>query len=319
MSMFRRATKQQAKLRMAIIGPAGSGKTYTALKVATELVPDGRIAVIDTERGSASKYAGTNGFQFDVAELESFHPHNFIKGISEAEEAGYDVIIIDSLSHAWMGKDGTLELVDQAAKRMKTGNSYAAWKEGTKIQNQLVDAMLQSKLHVIATMRSKMEYVQEKDDKGKTVIRKVGLQPVQRDQLEFEFDVIAEMDQDNTLVVSKTRCPDLAGAVIDKPGKEIADILRAWLSDGAPVTEEEKQTTTQEAPVATDYEERLKRLFAIAKEQARAAGHPDPTLHARERWFAVTNTKTMEDVTTDALDRFEADLNTQELQMGEGQ
>ena len=88
--VFKKATKEQAKLRMGIIGPAGSGKTYTALITARNLVPDGKIAVIDTERGSASKYADI--FEFDVCELESFHPENYIKTIQAAEEAGYDVL-----------------------------------------------------------------------------------------------------------------------------------------------------------------------------------------------------------------------------------
>lgn len=231
---FQKATKKQAKLRLALIGPAGSGKTYTALTVATHLVPGGRIAVIDTERGSASKYADL--FSFDVEELTSYHPRTYIEAMAEAQAAGYDVLIIDSLSHAWMGKDGALELVDRAAKRNPAGNSFAAWREVTPLHNQLVDAMLAAKLHIIVTLRSKMEYIQEKDDKGKTVIRKVGLQPVQRDGLEYEFDVVGDLDQDNTLVVTKTRCSALTGAVIPKPGKELASALDVWLQ-GEPVTD----------------------------------------------------------------------------------
>ena len=228
--VFRAATKNQLKLRMALIGPAGSGKTYSALNIAQHLGK--RIAVIDTEHGSASKYAGL--FQFDVVEPESFHPQMYIDGIAAAEQAGYDVLIIDSLSHAWMGKDGALELVDRAAKRISSGNSFAAWRDVTPLHNKLIEAMLAAKLHLIVTMRSKMEYVQDKDDKGRTVIRKVGLQPVQRDGLEYEFDVVADMDTDNNFVVGKTRCPALAGAVVARPGKEVADILMAWLTDGAP-------------------------------------------------------------------------------------
>jgi hypothetical protein len=228
---FQKATKKQAKLRLALIGPSGSGKTYTALTLATHLVPGGRIAVIDTERGSASKYADL--FTFDVQEPESFHPRTYIEAIAEAQAAGYDVLVIDSLSHAWMGRDGALELVDKAAKRNPSGNSFAAWRDVTPLHNALVDALLATKLHIIVTMRSKMEYVQEKDERGKTVIRKVGLQPIQRDGLEYEFDVVGDMDVDNTLVVTKTRCSVLAGAVISKPGKPLADTLAHWL-DGAP-------------------------------------------------------------------------------------
>ena len=227
---FKKATKEQLKLRMALIGPAGSGKTYTALNIAQHL--GSKVAVIDTEHGSASKYAGL--FRFDVVEPTSFHPQMYIDGIAAAEQAGYDVLVIDSLSHAWMGKDGALELVDRAAKRSSTGNSFAAWRDVTPLHNNLIEAMLAARLHLIVTMRSKMEYVQDKDEKGRTQIRKVGLQPVQRDGLEYEFDVVADLDTDNNLVVGKTRCPELAGVVIARPGKEIADALNAWLSDGTP-------------------------------------------------------------------------------------
>lgn len=240
---FQKATKKQAKLRLALIGPSGSGKTYTALTLVTHLVPGGRVALIDTERGSASKYADL--FDFDVQELGSFHPQRYIEAIHEAQAAGYDVLIIDSLSHAWMGKDGALELVDKAAKRNPSGNSFAAWRDVTPLHNALVDTMVATRLHIIVTLRSKMEYVQEKDDKGKTVIRKVGLQPVQRDGLEYEFDVVGDLDQDNTLVVTKTRCSALHNAVISKPNHELAETLAAWL-DGEPVpdTPEPPPTTT---------------------------------------------------------------------------
>lgn len=225
---FQKASKRQARLRMALIGPSGSGKTYTALNVAEHLGK--RVAVIDTERGSASKYA--HKFAFDVLELESFHPQRYIDAIGEAERAGYEVLIIDSLSHAWTGRDGALELVDKAAKRQQSGNTFGAWREVTPLHNALVDAMLGARLHLIGTVRSKQDYVQEKDEKGRTVIRKVGLQPVQRDGLEYEFDVIGDLDSDHNLIVGKTRCETLDGQVFHKPGQDLAELIRAWLTDG---------------------------------------------------------------------------------------
>lgn len=244
---FQRATKRQAKLRMALIGPSGSGKTMSALKIATQL--GGKVALTDTERGSASKYA--DKFEFDVLELENFHPQRYIEAIHEAEEAGYDVLIIDSLSHAWSGKDGALELVDKAAKRNQSGNSFGAWREVTPLHNALVDAILGAKLHVIVTMRSKMEYVQEKDDKGRTVVRKVGLQPVQRDGMEYEFDVIGDMTIDHDLIVGKTRCESLDGQTYRNAGKEVAVILKAWLTDGAPAAETPKEEPKQRTAAPT--------------------------------------------------------------------
>ncbi|MBV9865490.1 MAG: ATP-binding protein [Abitibacteriaceae bacterium] len=227
---FQKASKKSAKLRMSLIGVAGSGKTYTALNIAKHL--GGPVAVIDTEHGSASKYSDV--FEFDVLELETFSPQTYIEAIRAADEAGYNVLIIDSLSHAWTGKEGALEQVDRVAKRQQTNNTFGAWRDVTPLHNAMVDTIIASRLHIIATMRAKTEYVQEKNDKtGRTTVRKVGMAPVQRDGLEYEFDVVADLDQDNNLIVGKTRCPAIAGQVIPKAGKEIANKLTAWLSDGS--------------------------------------------------------------------------------------
>lgn len=233
MVSFKPAVKTQSRLRLALAGPAGSGKTWTALKIATSLSKGQRVAVIDTERGSASKYSDVFP-DFDVLELETFHPQNYIEAIQAAADGGYCVLVIDSLSHAWMGKDGALELVDRAAKRSQSGNSFGAWREVTPLHNALVDAMLRANLHIIVTLRSKQDYVQEKDERGRTTVRKIGLAPVQRDGLEYEFDVYGDLDADNNLIIGKTRCSELAGAVIPKPGEPLAKTLLAWLGQGEP-------------------------------------------------------------------------------------
>jgi hypothetical protein len=233
--MFQKAIKQESKMRLAIAGPAGSGKTYTSLLIAGALADGGKIAVVDTEHGSASKYADL--FQFDVMEMDPpFHPDRFAKAIREAQEAGYKVIVLDSLSHAWNGTGGLLEVVDQIAARSNSRNTFAAWKEGTPIYNKLVDAILQSDIHVIATMRQKMDYVLEADEKGKQKPVKVGLAAVQREGFEYEFDVVMNMDIDNQGVIVKTRCPELQGGVYRKPGNDVAGILAHWLT-GAPRVE----------------------------------------------------------------------------------
>ncbi len=225
---FKKAQKFEAKLRLALAGPAGSGKTYTALILATALADGQPIAVIDTERGSASKYADL--FSFDVMELDSFHPDKFVAGIHEAENAGYAVLVIDSLSHAWNGTGGLLEIVEAITKRSNSKNSFNAWGEATPIQNRLIDAITRSPLHIIVTMRSKTEYVVEVGSNGKTAPRKVGMAPIQREGFEYEFDVFADLDIENTLIVQKSRCPALSGAVIAKPDARVADVLKAWLS-----------------------------------------------------------------------------------------
>lgn len=230
--MFAPATKAQARLRLGLIGIAGSGKTYSALRIAKGL--GGRIALIDSENGSASKYAG-NPVAFDVATLAGdFSPQRYIDAIKGAGKAGYDVLIIDSLSHAWSGTGGALELVDRAQKRNQGGNSFTAWRDITPLHNALIDAILQSPCHVIATMRAKTEYIMEANERGKMVPKKIGTKPIQRDGMEYEFDVVGDLTQDHDLLITKTRCPALDGGVMPCPGEEVAAILKQWLTDGTP-------------------------------------------------------------------------------------
>jgi len=241
---FKKATKQSAKLRLAVVGPPGSGKTYTGLVLATALGK--KVAVIDTERGSASKYAHL--FAFDVLELDRFAPQTYVEAIKAAAQAGYDVLVIDSLSHAWVGRGGALEMHDNAVAKQSSKNTWSAWRDVTPQHYALIDAIVQAPLHVIATMRAKTEYVQEKDERtGKPVVRKVGLAPVQRDGMEYEFDIVGEMDAEHTLVVSKSRCPELTDAVVRKPGPELAKHLLDWLGAGA----ESRQQAQKPEPALT--------------------------------------------------------------------
>lgn len=231
MSRFTPATKKQSKARVALVGPSGSGKTYTALLLARGIVgPSGTVAVIDTERASASKYAG-DVTTFDALDLDRHSPGEYVDAIHDAARAGYDCLVIDSLSHAWNGRGGALEMVDNAAKRSQ-GNSYVAWRDVTPQHNALVDAILTYPGHVIVTMRAKTEYVLETGKNGKQTPRKVGMAPIQRDGMEYEFDVVADMDLDHNMIVSKSRCSALADAVFTKPDVSVAHTLRAWLSDG---------------------------------------------------------------------------------------
>lgn len=242
MAGFQKAVKHDAKLRAALIGPPGSGKTFTGLALGCAL--GGKVALVDTEHGSASKYA--DQFDFDVLELTSFHPKRYMEALLEAEKAGYAVVIIDSLSHAWTGKDGALELKDRAAN--KSGNSFTAWADVTPLQNALIDAINGSKCHVIATMRSKTDFVLEPDRNGKMVPRKVGIAAIQRDGVEYEFDLVGELDHENMLRVTKTRCPALYGASLLRPGKDLADTLSAWLKGVARQATQPANGTPAETP-----------------------------------------------------------------------
>ena len=230
---FQKAVKYDAKLRLAIAGPSGSGKTYTALKMAGILSGDKRVALVDTEHGSASKYA--DQFDFDVLELAEFSPDTFVKAIKNAEEAGYGLIILDSLSHAWAGTGGLLDIVDGIARRSNSSNTFIAWKDATPIQNRMIDTIIASNIHVIATLRAKEGYALEKDEKtGKQVPVKKGMEPIQRDGVEYEFDVFAMMDINNKMTITKTRCPALTGKVYSKPDIEPAATLLEWLKGEKP-------------------------------------------------------------------------------------
>src|SRR5258707_208808 len=234
---FETATKAGAKARLALAGPTGSGKTYTALTIATAW--GGSIGVIDTERGSASKYArnpatGKGLFPFRRLDMQRYDPRDLPKALAAAAAAGIDTVIIDSLSKFWSGEGGMIQQADNAGRRSFGGNSSAGWKEAGPMETAMVEAMLSYPGHVIVTMRVRTEYVMNEDERGRKVPQRVGLQPVQRQGIEYEFDIIGDMDQENTLVITKTRCPDLAGLVVNRPGAELAATILNWLDDGEP-------------------------------------------------------------------------------------
>ena len=235
---FQKATKRQAKLRMGLMGPSNSGKTWLALTTGCAL---GRVALIDSENGSASKYA--DSFAFDALNLTNHHPDRYIEAIEAAEQAGYDVVIIDSLTHAW---DATKALVDAEAMRTK-GNTFQIWGKVGQFYNRLMAKIVASKIHVIATMRSKTEYLIEEIN-GKKVPKKVGTAPQVRDGAEYEFDVVVELDHDHNAWTVKTRCIALDGKTWSRPRTEIADALRTWLTDGAPAIVEKPPTIAGSNP-----------------------------------------------------------------------
>jgi len=225
---FSKATKEQSKLRLALFGPSGSGKTYTALRLATGM--GGRVALIDTERGSASKYA--DRFAFDALDLPENTIDVYIEGIKAA--AGYNVLIIDSLTHAW---HDLLADVERIARAKYQGNTWSAWSEGTPKQRKFVDALLTFDGHVIATMRSKTEWSLDKDERtGKTKPTRVGLAPEQGKGIEYEFDLLMELSVDHVANVIQDRTGKFQDRLIEKPGEELGKELAAWLSEGAAAT-----------------------------------------------------------------------------------
>lgn len=251
---FRPATKEKAKARMAIQGVSGSGKTWTSLALAHGLGE--RFAVIDTERGAASKYVGVNDIQFDVLQLQTFDPRQLVRALAAAAKHGYGTVLIDSLSHFWSGTDGTLDQVEKASHRFR-GNSFAGWKEGTPMQNEMIDALLSYPGHVIVTMRAHTEWVLQENERGKREPIAMGMRAEQRKGVEYEFDVVASMDRDNVLTVLKSRCPSLHRQVIAEPnGADLARQLLEWLNDGAAGVDPADYTNRATAAEAS-YEELL--------------------------------------------------------------
>ena len=222
---FQKATKKQAKLRAALFGPAGAGKTFTALSIAKGL--GGKVALIDSERSSAAKYA--DRFDFDTVDLDKKNIAEYIEYITQAGEAGYAVLVIDSLSHAWAE---LLEEIDKVAQSKYKGNTWSAWSEGTPKQKRLINAILSYPGHVIATMRSKTEWQTSQGDNGKSRPIRVGLAPEQGKGIEYEFDLLLEISPDHIANIIKDRTGKFQDQTIEKPGERFGKELAAWLADG---------------------------------------------------------------------------------------
>lgn len=295
-SMFKRATRDLARLRVGMCAPAGAGKTYSALDLGFSLIrlmkPDGKIAVIDSERGSAAKYQGLIGsaglpFDFDVCTLgPDYSPRRYIEALRDAARAGYFLVIIDGISQAWAGTGGLLEQKDVASAKQKGGNSWAAWRDITPEHNKFVDAMLATPFHLIATMRAKTDWVQEKDSSGKTTIRKVGMAPIQRDGLEYEFDVMFDLDQDShRAMCTKTRYPQAFPDSFNERlhfdhVEKLAPLLTSDPVAAARVADEEGAVRAEQERQAREREAKAKAEAAAARRPPPAATQPPPAASA---------------------------------------
>jgi hypothetical protein len=244
---FRKAEKKKAKLRLALIAPSGYGKTFSSLQIAQGM--GGKVAMIDTENGSGDLYA--DRFEYDIITMNApYLAEKYVAAIKAAEAAGYDTLIIDSLSHAWSGEGGLLDQQGKIADSGK-GNSWTAWRTITPKHNLLVETILGAKLHIIATMRAKSEYVIETDDRGKQVPKKIGLAPIQRDGVEYEFTVVMDLDKNHYASPSKDRTSLFDGQFV-KMDEAVGKQLVAWLegASDAPQTSTEDGKTPPASPVA---------------------------------------------------------------------
>jgi hypothetical protein len=230
--MFKKAERKGQYIKLAITGPSGAGKTYSALRLAKGLTETGKIAFIDTENGSASLYSGE--FNFDVEDISPpFHISKMVEAVKFVVNNNYDVLIVDSASHWW---EGVLEYKNQLDKR--GGNSFTNWNTANEHYQLVLRALLFSKIHVIACMRSKMEYVLEQNDKGKQVPHKVGLAPIMRDGIEYEFSTVLDLDMHHQAKASKDRT-GLFGDMIFQITEETGERYKDWLNYNQPVSAEE--------------------------------------------------------------------------------
>lgn len=224
--MFQKATRQQSKLRLCISGPSGAGKTTGALTLAEAIKADGRIAVIDTENGSASLYA--DKYDFDVLNMQPpYNPSAFVKAIESAEQAGYTVIIVDSATHEWEGAGGCLEMNEKTAQTKFKGNTWSAWSETTKEHQKFINAIVHSSAHIICTARSKTETAQE----GKRIMR-LGTKLVQRDNFEYEFTVALDLVHSGHYATALKDRTGLFVGTEEPITKETGGKLLDWLNNG---------------------------------------------------------------------------------------
>ena len=258
---FHKASRQKAKLRLALTGPSGSGKTYGTLQVAKGI--GGRIAVIDTERGSASLYSHL--VEFDALELDApYKPERFIEAIQAAEAEGYEVLIIDSITHEWSGVGGCLEMVDEIARSKYKGNSWSAWNEVTPRHRAFIDAILQSKMHIIATTRSKTETAQTEENGRKRVV-KLGMKSEQRDGIEYEFTTVLDIVHDGNYATASKDRTGLFGGDPRKLTPDVGVMLLEWLNSGAEIT---TPSVVEQARTALDGAQdraKIDRIVARAK------------------------------------------------------
>lgn len=263
---IRKAKRSATKLRLLLTGPSGSGKTWGALQIAKGL--GGRTMVIDTEEGSSDLYEHLH--DFDVIDLRPpFTPERYIEAITAAEEAGYEVIIVDSVTHCWSGSGGCLELLEDVAKAQFRGNTWSAFSVITPRWRAFVDKLLRSPAHVICSGRSKTETAQV-DDHGKKKVAKLGMKLEARDGLEFEFTTVLDVIHDGHFAtVSKDRTGVFAGdpkPITVDTGRKLAE----WLAGGhepeamplktSPAVDVAKLLTETSAAIARATEAQLERL-----------------------------------------------------------
>jgi hypothetical protein len=224
--MFKRAQRKNTPMKLAIYGVSGSGKTMGALKIASGMGK--KIALIDTENGSAALYS--EQFNFDCVEISPpFTTEKYIEAINEAIKQKYEVLIIDSMTHAWAAEGGLLEQKENIDIQNPRSNTYTSWRPVTKKQNSFMSAILHADIHIIGTMRSKQDYAMVQNEQGKIAPKKVGLAPIQRDGIEYEFTTVLEVDAENNTKAVKDRT-ELFKDKVFKITPEVGKAIINWFN-----------------------------------------------------------------------------------------
>ena len=242
----RRAEKKKVKLKMAVQGPSGSGKTWGALALAKNLWPDAKVCVVDTYNCSSELSA--DRFVFDTNPVAPpVHSVRYIACIESAVKLGYDVLIIDQISHQWDGDGGILRRKEELDRRPGS-NSFTNWSAFTPEHEKFKQAIVQAPIHLIATMRSKQDHIMVTNDKGKQTPQKVGLAPIQREGFDYEFTLVFDVQMDHKATVGKDRTALFSEQIVDLASPKIADRLREWMDNGAAVKPEPVKADPQPGP-----------------------------------------------------------------------
>ena len=291
MVQIRKARRSATKLRLLLAGPSGSGKTWGALSIGKGM--GGRTVVIDTEEGSSDLYDHLH--EFDVIDLRPpFSPEAYIEAITAAESAGYEVIIIDSVTHCWSGPGGCLEILEDVAKAQFRGNTWSAFSVITPRWRAFVDKILRSPAHVICCGRSKTETAQV-DDHGKKKVAKLGMKLEARDGLEFEFTVCLDIIHDgHYATVSKDRTGLFQGdpkPITAETGRRLAE----WLAGG-------KAAESVKAREARDYIASAATAAALDKATRGIDGYLAKGELTSDEWSTLTDaiTAKREQIESDA-------------------
>lgn len=235
---LRKAERKKAKLRIGIGGPSGSGKTYSSLLLANGLAPWDKVAIIDTENGSAEFFSDLGPYNV-ITISDDYAPERYIEAIRMCEQAGIEVVIIDSITHEWDGKGGCLEIVD------RLGGKFQDWAKVTPRHKKFIDAILQSRCHVITTVRKKQDYEMTKDQNGKLRVEKVGMKEITREGFEYELTLSFDLDIRHNAKASKDRTK----LFMDKPEviitQEIGRTLFKWANSGKADSENGQITREQ--------------------------------------------------------------------------